>query len=356
MKLAIRYISILFLLILLGQPGFGQFFEGSEQMKFDSTYIKVYRDELTSRIFLKRKQNGISLSEKLVQRGLGYKTNDNLLIGLGYTYSFLNINLAVKMPFVNSDDDIYGKSKYLDLSIQTYFRSFIFGTYLKWSNGYYLSNPDNFQSGSVNEIPMQIRGDMRTNLIGLSIEYLFNSRRYSYKAAFLQNEFQKKSAGSPIAGLEAYWMLCIADTALSPYTNFGYVYVNEDPYNQTDLFNFGVNGGYAYTFVWNELLYVSLAATFGLAAGYHYVHNTWDYNTLNEGFSVGVTNNTKISVGFNNNAYYVGLSFVRSSVSQFIGTEGDWMTYWSGNIRFNVVKRFNLKRTIKILRPDLWIF
>ena len=111
----------------------------------------------------------------------------------------------------------------------------------------------------------------------------------------------------------------------------------------------------AHTFVWNELLYISLASTFGLAGGYHIVHNTWDYNTLNEGFSVGVTNNTKISVGFNNNAYYVGLSFVRYSVSQFIGTEGDWMTYWSGNIRFNVVKRFNLKRTIKILRPDLWI-
>jgi hypothetical protein len=355
MKLALRYISILFVLTLVGQSGFGQFFEGSEQMKFDSTYIKVYRDELTSRIFLKRKQNGISISDKLVQRGLGYKTNDNLLIGLGYTYSFLNINLAVKMPFVNSDDDIYGKSKYLDLSIQTYFRSFIFGTYLQWSNGYYLSNPENFQSGSVNEIPMQIRGDMRTNLIGLSIEYLFNSSRYSYKAAFLQNEFQKKSAGSPIAGVEAYWVLCMADSALSPYANRGYVFVSEDPYNQVDLFNFGINGGYAYTFVWNEKLYVSLAATLGLAGAYHTVHNTWDANTCCDGFSVGMTSNLKFSLGYNSNKYYVGVSFVRNSVSQFLGNNGDWMTYWNGDIRFNVVKRFNLKRTIKILRPDLWI-
>ena len=105
----------------------------------------------------------------------------------------------------------------------------------------------------------------------------------------------------------------------------------------------------------DNLLYISLASTIGLSGGYHIVHNTWDYNTLNEGFSVGVSNNTKISVGFNNNAYYVGLSFVRYSMSQYIGSEGDWMTYWSGSIRFNVVKRFNLKRTIKILRPDLWI-
>ena len=355
MKSGIRIISILLVLIIWSQTGFGQIFDESAKLKYDTNYIKVYKDELTSRVFLSRKQNGISISERLVKPGLKYKTNDNLLLGLGYTYSFLNINLAMKMPFVNTDDDIYGSSKYLDLSIQTYFRSFIFGTYLQWSRGYYLSNPEDFQSGSMNEIPMQIRGDMRTNLIGLSIEYIFNSRRYSYKASFLQNEFQKKSAGSPIAGVEAYWVLCMADSALSPYADRGYVYVSENPYNQVDLFNFGINGGYAYTFVWNERLYVSLAATIGLAGGYNTVHNTWDYNTLNEGYSVGVTNNTKVSVGFNNNQYYVGLSYERYSVSQLMGSSGDWMTYWNAYIRFSVVKRFNLKRTIKILRPDLWI-
>ena len=355
MKPAIRFFLFLFTLTHFSQPGFGQIFDESTKIKYDSTYIKVYKDELTSRVFLARKQNGISISEKLLNPGLQYKTNDNLLLGLGYTYSFLNINLAIKAPFINSDDDIYGKSKYLDLSIQTYFRSFIFGTYLQWSRGYYLSNPENFQSGSVNEIPMQIRGDMRTNLLGLSIEYLFNSSRYSYKAAFLQNEFQKKSAGSPIAGVEAYWVLCMADSALSPYANRGYVFVNENPYNQVDLFNFGINGGYAYTFVWNELLYISLASTVGLAGGHHRVHNTWDYNTLKEGYSVGVTNNTKVSVGYNNNQYYVGVSYERYSVSQLMGSSGDWMSYWNSYIRFSVVKRFNLKRTIKILRPDLWI-
>ena len=355
MQPAIRFILSLFVLTLFSQSGFGQLFDESTRLKYDTNYIKVYKDELTSRVYLSRKQNGINISEKLIKPGLKYKTNDNLLLGLGYTYSFLNINLAVKVPFINSDDDVYGESKYMDLSIQTNFRSFMIDLYLQWSSGYYLSNPEDFQAVHIDGAPLPIRGDMRTTLVVASVQYLFNSKRYSYKASFLQNEFQKRSAGTPIVGAEAYWMLCMADTALSPYTNIGHVYVSENPYNQTDLFNFGVNGGYAYTFVWNELLYISLASTFGLAGGYHVVHNTWDYNTLNEGFSVGVTNNTKISVGFNNNTYYVGVSYVRYSVSQLMGSSGDWMTYWSGNIRFNVVKRFNLKRTIKILRPDLWI-
>ena len=355
MKLARRFFLFLFVLTLFSQSGYGQFFEEITQLKYDTNYIKVYKDELTSRIFLARKQNGISLSEKLLNPGLQYKTNDNLLLGLGYTYSFLNINLAIKVPFINSDDDRYGESKYLDLSIQTNFRAFMIDLYLQWNRGYYLSNPEDFQPVSMQGTPLPIRGDMRTTLIGTSVQYLFNSKRYSYKASFLQNEFQKRSAGTPIVGAEAYWMLVMADTALSPFTDLGYVFVSENPYNQTDIFNFGINGGYAYTFVWNELLYISLASTVGLAGGHHRVHNTWDYNTLNEGYSVGVTNNTKVSIGFNNNQYYVGVSYERYSVSQLMGSSGDWMTYWNAYIRFSVVKRFNLKRTIKILRPDLWI-
>ena len=355
MKLPLRFFPILFALTLLSQVAYGQLFDESTRLKYDTSYIKVYKDELTSRIYLSRKQNGVSISEKLLNPDLRYKTNDNLLIGLGYTYSFLNINLAVKMPFVNDDNEQYGESKYLDLSIQTNFRAYMIDLYLQWNRGYYLSNPQDFQAMSLHGAPVPLRGDMRTTLIGTKVQYLFNSRRYSYKASFLQNEFQKRSAGTPIVGVEAYWMLCMADTALSPFTNLGYTYVSQEAYNQMDLYSIGVNGGYAYTFVWNEILYISMASTIGLGGGYHMVHNTWDYNTISDGIRFGVTNNTKISVGFNSHKYFVGLSYERAAVGQLMGPNKDWVVYWTGNIRFNVVKRFNLKRTIKILRPDLWI-
>ncbi len=179
MKAGIRIIPILFVLILCSQSGFGQIFDESTKIKYDTNYIKVYKDELTSRVFLSRKQNGISISERLVKPGLKYKTNDNLLLGLGYTYSFLNINLAMKMPFINTDDDVYGESKYLDLSIQTNFRSFMIDLYLQWNRGYYLSNPDDFQPVHIQGTPLPIRANMRTTLVGASVQYLFNSKRYS---------------------------------------------------------------------------------------------------------------------------------------------------------------------------------
>jgi Domain of unknown function (DUF4421) len=340
---------------LMWPPVSGQFFDENSTIKYDTSYIEVYKDELTTRLYLSRKQNGYTLADRLYKPWIQYKTNDNLVLGLGYTYSFLTINLGLKMPFINGDDELYGKSKYLDLQTHFMFRSYIVDFYLQWNNGYYISNPEDlfYQWDSEQNFPQ--RGDMRTNILGLNVQYLFNSSRYSYKAAFWQNEFQKRSAGSPIVGLEAYWMLGMTDSLMVaggiPPTGF----MENDPFNQSDILNVGINGGYAYTFVWAEKLYLSLTSLFGLSGGYNRVHYTPDSHTLNSGFTVGVTNTTRISLGYNNSQYYLGLSLQRFSMATMAGSYGDWFSYNTGNIRISFVKRFKLKRSIKILRPDLWI-
>lgn len=333
-----------------------QVFDGFEMVKYDTNYIRVYKDELTTRFYFSRKQNGYNLSERLVQPWIKYKTNDNLLLGLGYTYNFLTLNLAVKMPFINRDDDIYGKTRYIDLQTHTIFRSFIVDLYLQWNKGYYISNPDYILPDWETGGPYPIRGDMRTNIVGLNVQYLFNSSRYSYKAAFLQNEFQKRSAGSPIMGIEGYWMLGMTDSAMVGGNIPPAGFLGNTPFNQVDISNLGLNGGYAYTFVWKEKLYLSLSAVVGLSAGNNQVHYNVTSNTSFRGITAGVTTSTRISLGYNNNNYFVGLSLIHFSMSNVIAGPGDWFYYSTGNIRFNVVKRFRLHRPIKILRPDLWIF
>lgn len=341
----------------MSQSAYAQFFDESTHLKYDTNYIRVYKDELTTRIYLARKQNGYTLSEGLFKPGLKFKTNDKMQLGLGYTYSFLTINLAIKPGFMNTDDDQYGESKSTDLSIQTAFRSYIFNVYLQWNEGHYISNPEDFYQVSLASADYPIRGDLRTNLIGFDVSYLFNSKRYSYKASFQQNEFQKRSAGTPIAGAEAYWMLSMADSSILPVS--GEPAVNSPElaaYNQADLFNFGVKGGYAYTFVWGERLYVSVSSTLGLALGFQNIHDSKESYTISDGAAFGVTNNSKLAIGYNNNKYYVGVSYIRLALGQMVGSDNDWMIYSQSSIRFNVVRRFQLKRNIKILRPDLWIF
>jgi hypothetical protein len=357
MKQARCILTGIILISFFSVPVHGQLLGGSTAVQVDTNYIEVYKDELTTRLYISRKQNGYSLSESLFQSWMKYKTNDNILIGLGYTYSFLTINLGVKLPFVNEDDELYGKSKYIDLQTNFLFRSYIVDLYLQWNSGYYLSNPDDvYNYWGNNEDIMPQRGDMRTNIVGLNVQRLFNSERYSYKASFWQNEFQKRSAGTAIVGAEAYRMLGMTDSLMVESAIPSSGYMDDELFNQNDMVNVGLNGGYAYTFVWAEKLYLSLWTMFGVSGAYHRVHYTPDSYTLSKGFSVGLTNNTKISLGFNSRRYYVGLSYSRFAMSTMTGSYRNWISYNTAHIRINFVKRILLKRSIKILRPDLWIF
>lgn len=333
----------------------GQFLENTQEVEYDTSYIEVYKDELTTRLYLSRKQNGYTLANAIFNPWMKFKTNDNILLGLGYTYSFLTLNLGIKLPVVNRDDDLYGKSRYLDLQTHFMFRSYILDLYLQWNSGYYLSNPEDVYYYWDGGDQMPLRGDMRTSIIGLNVQHLFNSSRYSYKASFLQNEFQKRSAGSPMVGLEAYWMLGMSDTMMvEPGIPPG-GYMNDQPFNQNDIVNAGINGGYAYTFVWLEKLYLSLCSTVGFSGAFSQVHYSPDSHTLNRGITIGVTNTTRISMGFNTANYYFGLSFNRFWMGTVAGSYRDWYAYSTGHIRLNFVKRFKLKRPIKVLRPDLWV-
>jgi len=348
--------SLIIFFIGLSISGSAQISSGFDIVKHDTSYIRIYRDELTTRIYLKRKQNSYNLDGKFASPWLKYKTNDNLLLGIGYTYSFMTINLGVKMPFINKDDDIYGETKYTDLSLHGIFRSIIVDLYLQWNKGYYLSNPEDIQPGWNTGQGYPLRRDMRSNIVGVNVQYLFNSSRYSYKAAFLQNEFQKRSAGSAIAGIEGHWMLGITDSAMVAPAIPPSGFLEDVPFNQVDIFNMGINGGYAYTFVWSEKFYLSLSATVGFSGAKNNIHYSTTSTTYWSGLTVGLTTSSRISLGYNSNDYYVGLSANHFALRNLVWGENNWFTYGTGNIRLNLVKRFRLKRPIKILRPDLWTF
>lgn len=348
------FTSIL-LLVFLQFPSFGQFLENTQEVNYDTTFIEVYKDELTTRLYLSRKQNGYTLADAMLKPWMKYRTNDNILLGLGYTYSFLTINLGLKLPFINQDDDRYGESRYFDLQTHFMFRSYIVDLYLQWNSGYYLSNPEEVYYYWDGGEYMPQRGDMRTSIVGMNVQHLFNSDRYSYKASFVQNEFQKRSAGSPIVGLEAYWVLGMSDSLMVEPAIPPSGYMDDQLFNRNDMVHAGFNGGYAYTFVWAEKLYLSLCSTVGLSGAYHVVHFAPESQTLSRGLTLGLTNTTRISLGFNTASYYFGLSFNRFWMSNMAGSFRDWYAYSTGHIRVNFVKRFNLKRSIKLLRPDLWI-
>ena len=356
MRLTVVLVACISSLLLCTDGASAQIFDGST-VKHDTNYIQVYKDELTTRLFFSQKQSGYTLSEKYFNPRLAYKTNPNLLIGIGYTYSFLTLNLAVKLPLINGDDDTYGETKTIDLQTHSIFRKFIVDFYLQWNRGFYVSNPEDLLDDWDSGQPYPLRGDLRTNIVGLNMQYLFNSEKYSYKASFVQNEFQKRSAGSPIVGVEGHWMLGMADSLLIPGEFMSTNILNDySDFNQMDMLNMGINGGYAYTFVVKQRIYLSASFTVGVAAGKTWFHNTATSETQFTGISLGLNNTSRISLGFNRKNFYIGASYIRFSMSNLADLDNGWVAYSTDNIRLNIVRRIRLKRDIILLRPDLWKF
>lgn len=74
--------------------------------------------------------------------------------------------------------------------------------------------------------------------------YIFNSKKFSYAAAYTQKTYQVRSAGSPIAGLMAYY----ADFKYNDARNADLIYFM-DGIGRLRQYQMSVGAGYAYNFV-----------------------------------------------------------------------------------------------------------
>jgi len=107
---------LILLLFLAGIPftGKAQSFFEKLSGKTDTNYVESYLDHLTTRIYASIKTTEISLRDEKLGKNLVYKPNDALILGLGVNYGILGLNIGLKFPFMNDDDDKYGPNYLMD--------------------------------------------------------------------------------------------------------------------------------------------------------------------------------------------------------------------------------------------------
>jgi hypothetical protein len=111
-----------------------------------------------------------------------------------------------------------------------------------------------------------VRPDLGLSLVGLAFYRQLNQRKFSYQAGLLQNEWQKKSAGSILFGGEIYYGAIYGDSSLAPaLIDPGINTLGVDKFH---FFCFGPGFGYGYTFVYKEHMFLLASATANLAFRY----------------------------------------------------------------------------------------
>ena len=310
------------------------------QGKNDTTHITSYTHLLALKLYGVNKSNTISLFDDQTGQTINYRPNDKYNIGFGFNYQWIGLDLAFNLLFINDDDEVFGETKRFDIQWNLYGRRTVIDVNYQSYTGYYIANPESYiPNWNANDPVYPLRPDMASANFGVSAFYIFNHKRFSYKAAFIYNERQKKSAGSFLLGPYFSFFTIQADSSIVPVEL-------RDSFNPNIAFagsnfsNLGVAIGYAHTFVIKQKFFISLTLALGLGAETITTNNednSLDRNKTEASARVAA----RFSMGYNSDKFFIGLS----SVGDTFGTGNEdepWLQYSVNNFRMFIGRRFSV--------------
>lgn len=306
---------------------------------FDPNYIDTYYDDLIVRLYSANRNNFIQFNDLDQEQRLKYRSNDYLTLGAGINYKWFGINLGTKIQPFSNDDRRFGKTTTFGIQTYIYARRFTIDVMAFETKGYYLSGSDDGLLGNETGEYYQ-RNNMKTKYYGANLNYIQNYRRFSYKAAFKQNELQKRSAGSLIFGGGFYVLNVDDDQPLIP------VEIDADYYRDWRFlkaitsYTFNANLGYAYSWVPHKNWVITGSYRFSLGVQ----HNIWhvDENPDQSQYKINRSAVVRVSAGHHFPGFYIGASYVRYQQNSSMQINSLDILNGTNFIEFTISKRIKL--------------
>ncbi len=215
-------------------------------------------------------------------------------IGLTYIFKFTNDYLdtttRIKSGYKQFQVNMYGNRFGLEVNYQDYSRFYF---HYK-GDGILLKN---------------YNADIRAYQFGISGIFINNGRKFSYNAAFNQNQFQKKSVGSPLTVISLRYNE-ISSNNLIPDSVKKYFQEYPDLHANRN-FAFILQQGYAYNLVKNNFYFAN-----AIFVGVGLQNQIYDSPTIKKSkLGVPVTARGKSSLGYNGKVFFGGI-YANADLSQ----------------------------------------
>jgi len=306
----------------------------AQQKPHDSSFYTTYPRKITTRFYFSKKFNSITVPGLSSANDFDYKPNTQLNTGVGITYSTFSLNIAYGFGFMNQDDE-KGKTKIIDLEAHVYPYKWALDVLAITYKGLHI-DPKGYATGNEN---YYYREDAVQLLMGIAAYRVVNVKRFSYNAAMIQNEWQKRSAGSFLYGGEMYYGYLKGDSSFIPAAKANdFMQAGID---KTQFFTIGAGAGYAYTLVIDEHFYAMGSLIANLDMHFttdHYGKDELKKNSLQPSFIY------KAAIGYNFKNWNISANFAGNTLWVKTASVGDVYKYPIGNYRFIVAKRISTSR------------
>ena len=320
-------------------------------LKADSSYVQNNQNDLILRIYASQKYSFQKIADLAQKRALDYRPSNGYVVGLGFNYKFLGVNVGTILPFAQPDINRYGKTKYLDFQSHLYLRFLTVDFYTGYYKGLYLRNSAEVLSSHPSGSEFYTRGDISTYSGGFGVYGNLNPTRFSVRAPFLQNEWQKRSAGEPMVGIELYWVGSSADSSFVPSQMTEPNFFRGIDFNKWRFYSMNLTGGYTYTFVICKKFFIMAGVNGSVGLG-EYQLTTVAGSQMNRIYP-NVSLNQKAAIGYHFDRLFVGVSLANFQYITPTPVRQTSIRWQTGNLRFNIAYRISLKRDIEI-RPWKW--
>jgi hypothetical protein len=302
-------------------------------------YFITFEEQLTTRLYISKKHTSFVMQGPEGIHSIQYKPNTLTSLGINASYKSLSLSLGYGFPFLNPNKDEKGKTRTLDFQTHLYTRHWVTDIYLQFYKGYYFSagGPE----GTTDKY-YYTRPDIKLSFLGTSVYRLLNGEKFSYRAGFLQNEWQKKSAGSVLLGGEIYYGTVKGDSALVPARLNDYY--PQQGIERIRLLEVGPGAGYAYTAVWRENFFLTGSLTFN--GDISMVKEMSDSVSVNR-TSISPNATLRAVAGYNNEGWAATISWVHNSTDAKGRSSNYEYRIKTGEFRITLAKRFTPGNKLK---------
>ncbi len=309
--------------------------QAQKKFQHDSAYYETFPEKINVRLYLSQKYVHLNFPETGNTNGIEYKANPKLNLGVGFSVKGFSLNIFNGFSFLNKSKEAKGKTKGLNLQLHLYPKKWTIDLLVELPKGFHLE-PKGLAGAGANNY--YYRADIQSSVIGLSAYYIPNKEKFSYRAAILQTEWQKKSAGSFLYGGEVYRGQITGDSALIPkLLSNG---IPQAAVTKLHFFSFGPGAGYGHTFVIDKHFYITGSAVANLDVNITSEEGATKKNKV----SLNTSQVFKAALGYNSRTWNVSANWLGNGirVKGALSTKNYFLP--SGNVRLVIARKFNLHK------------
>lgn len=314
----------------------------TDTLRYDTSYYERYTRKLIVTPFLVKNLTAFSVATPEVENKVRYYSNSPVGLGVRVGFDWLSLSASYGVGVIDPDfDKAKGKTKALNLQTSFLAKKFLIDIYFQNYKGLYM-RADAMPPYTTEFF--YVRPDVTSKLLGVNGVWVFNGKKFSARPPFKFDVWQKKSAGSLLAGIEFLSGSARGDSSLVPSA-----YKNSYPQAQINKMSytlFGPSVGYGHTFVINKHFFITGIGALNADAGYVKEYKTGFAETVDQRWRFDPNINFRGGMGYNKPEWEIAFSYFTKRL--FLTGKSNDNRYLAHNndYRLSYTRRLNAGKTI----------